>query len=103
VVGKGTSGAQISLSFTIKDADAVRKLVLEDAVRKAKSNAETLATAAGVRLGSLVQMDYGWVEVRVTTDEYLCAPCDDPLIPSPDIEPGDVRAEDTVTLMYEIA
>ena len=103
-VGKGTSGAQISLSFTVKDADAVRKLVLEDAVRKAKANAETLAFAAGVRLGSLVQMDYGWVELRLSTEEYDCH-CSADLAPSrsaPDIEPEDIRAEDTVTLVYEI-
>ena len=82
----------------------MRKLVLEDAVRKAKTNAETLAAAAGVRLGALVQMDYGWLEVRFSTGEYDCC-CesgeDNPMVP-PDIEPEDVKAEDSVTLIYEI-
>ena len=101
VVGKGTSGAQISLSFTIKDADAVRKLVLEEAVRKAKSNAEILSSAAGVRLGALDQIDYGWLEVRFSTRDYECG--GQPMEIGPDIEPEDIRAEDTVTLVYEIA
>lgn len=103
-VGSGVSGTQIALSFTVNDKDAVRKLVLEDAVRKAKTNAETLAAAAGVRLGALVQMEYGWLEVRYSTGEYDCC-CEsgesyDPA--PPNIDPEDVKAEDSVTLIYEI-
>ena len=103
-VGSGVSGTQIALSFTVNDKDAVRKLVLEDAVRKAMTNAETLAAAAGVRLGALVQMEYGWLEVRYSTGEYDCC-CEsgesyDPA--PPNIDPEDVKAEDSVTLIYEI-
>ena len=64
-VAQGHSGAEIRLSFSIKDADLLRKRVLAQAVQVARENAETLAAAAGVKLGQLVQMDYGWAEVRI--------------------------------------
>jgi uncharacterized protein YggE len=38
---------------------------MADTVRKATENARTLAEAAGVKLGRILQMDYGWSEVRI--------------------------------------
>ncbi|MCX6875326.1 MAG: SIMPL domain-containing protein [Verrucomicrobia bacterium] len=104
-IARGHSGAEISLVFSVKDSDALRQRVLMEAVRIAKSNAEVLASAAGMSLGKLQQIDYGWVEVRIHNREAgmvcngpgLVADCD------VDIEPEDVTAEDNVTLVYEIS
>lgn len=103
-VAQGHSGAEISLAFSVRDKDELRKRVLAQAVQTAKENAETLASAAGVKLGKLMQIDYGWAEVRIydREDTMMCAPSAMPDFDA-DIEPDDVRAEDNVTLVYEIA
>jgi uncharacterized protein YggE len=102
-VAKGHSGAEISLSFSVKDKDALRQRVITQAVRTAKENAETLASAAGVTLGKLQEINYGCVEVMVYEQEsrMICSPSLSG-VSEPDIEPADVNAEDSVTLVYEI-
>ena len=65
-MAQGEEGAKISLAFSVRDKDALRKEVLTRAVEVAKENAATLASAAGVTLGKLMQMDYGWSEVRIS-------------------------------------
>jgi hypothetical protein len=105
-VARGHSGAEIQLTFSVKDKAGLRKRVLAEAVRTARDNAETLAAAAGITLGTLQQIDYGWAEVRIYDREatMICESLD-PARPEgeADIEPEDVAAEDNVTLVYEIA
>ncbi len=101
-IAHGHSGAKIELAFSVRDKDALRKKVLTQAVKTAKENAETLASAAGVKLGKLVQMDYGWAEVHIY-DREASMMCEAPMpYLDTDIEPEDVRVEDNVTLVYEM-
>ncbi len=103
-VAEGHSGAEINLSFSVKDKPALRKKALAQAVQEARENAEILTAAAGVKLGKLLQIDYGWAEVRF--HEYdvdmLCESAPALEQHAPDIEPEEVRASDNVTLVYEI-
>ncbi len=102
-VASGHSGAKINLAFSVRDKDALRKKVLAHAVKTARENAETLAAAAGVKLGKLVQMDYGWAEVHIY-DRMASMVCEARSMRDldADIDPADVHAEDNVTLVYEI-
>ena len=104
-VAQGHSGAEINLTFSVKDKDSLRKRVLTQAVQAAKENAETLASAAGLNLGKLMQMDYGWAEMRIYDREatFLCESMASPEDYNADIDPEDVSVEDNVTLVYEIA
>ena len=57
-----------------------------------------------MELGKLMQMDYGWAEVRIF-DQNADMVCDAIAGPSDldiDIQPKDVSAKDNVTLVYEI-
>ena len=102
-ISQGHSGAEIKLCFSVKDKNALHQRVLAQAVQTAKDNAQALAAAAGVALGNLQQIDYGWVEVRVYEQSAIMACAGPQAISSePDIEPEDVKAEDTVTLVYEV-
>ena len=102
-IAEGHSGAEVSISFSVKDTDALHKKVLARAVQDAKENARTLAEAAGLTLGEIVQMDYGWSEVRVY-DRRMDMVCESgPAEYGPDIEPEDVSSQDSVTLVYELS
>lgn len=103
-VAQGHSGAQINLTFSVNDKDALRRMVLIHAVQIARENAETLAEAAGVKLGKLMQMDYGWTEVRIFEGEacMIAEGAEDMSAYDADIDPEDVAAEDSVTLVFEI-
>lgn len=106
-IAQGHSGTEIRLAFSVKDKDGLRKRVLAEAVRTAKENAAALAAAAGITLGTLQQIDYGWAEVRIYDCEASMVgeappPCPPHDYYEADIDPEDVGAEDSVTLVYEI-
>ena len=103
-IAKGHSGAEFNLSFSVRDKAALRKKALEQAVQEARGNAEVLAAAAGVKLGKLIQMDYGWAEVRLYEQDVdmYCESASALENHAPDIEPEEVTASDNVTLVYEI-
>lgn len=96
--------SSISLSFGISDPEAVKKQLLRNAVAVAKTNAETIADAAGIKLGQIASIEYGWSEVRFYNEpDYDASPCCEALGPCPpDIQPNDMSTNDTVTVIYEI-
>ena len=101
-IAHGHSGAQINIIFSVKNSDALHKQVLTQAVQQARQNAETMAAAAGAKLGALIQMEYGWTEVHFQhrSGEFVLESC--ATVFNMDIEPADISAEDTVTLVYEL-
>lgn len=104
-ITEGQCAPSISVAFSCGNKELLRKLVLEDAVRKARMNAETMAAAAGVVLGTLQSIDYSWNEVRYYSKELdLCFAGNEeqPSPPGPDIEPDDINARDTVTMVFAI-
>ncbi len=99
------SGAEMRISFGLRDESALRQRALEEAVANARKNAETLANAAGVKLGKLLQVDYGWSEVyfRSELEEssgLLIA--NQGASDAPNIEPEGARLEDSVTMIWEM-
>ena len=58
--------AEMRISFDIKDKEGLKNATLEQAVLMAKANAEILAKTAGVRLGPIQAIEYGWSEVRIS-------------------------------------
>ncbi len=103
-VARTHSGANITLSFSVKDMDSLRKKALEQAVMTAREKAETIASAAGVKLGKPIQI-YENAGRGIYTEEFslICSPIDiDNDEIKADIEPANVRAEAEVTIMYQI-
>ena len=97
-----TCQTSISLSFGISDTEAVRKQLLRNSVVAAKANAETISEAAGITLGAIISVEYGWSEVRFYNEVDYDACCvEEPCTP-PDIVPNDFSTSDTVTVVYEI-
>ena len=63
----GDSGAEpeLSIRFTVKDPEAIRKQALERAAANAREKAQILAAASGVALGELLTIRYDWADVRL--------------------------------------
>ena len=103
-ISRGHSGAELELTFTVRDKESVKQAVLIDAVKTAQKNAHILAEAAGLRLGLIQQIDYGWTEIRFRDRTANILSCSEelPMSYAPDIEPEDIGAENYVTLVYEI-
>lgn len=101
--------AEFHISYSVKDKELSKNLLLKDAVLDAKRKAIVIAEAAEVRLGEIINMDYNFVNIefvshydrlecsRMISDVHMEAPSYDV-----DIEPDDIEATDNVTLVYEI-
>jgi hypothetical protein len=103
-IAKSESGARIRISFTVKDKEQAKKRALEAAVENAKNNASILANSAGVKLGAIEQIEYGYSEMHIY-DHQMNMVCEESAEESrfeADIEPAEVSAEDSVTIIYGI-
>ena len=100
-VAKGHSGAEIRIHFSVKDTENLRQQALAEAVRVAKLSADSLAQAAGVKLGKIRSIAHGWDEIRLSGPSYGVV-CDSVSDAKVDIDPKDVSISEDVTVVYEI-
>lgn len=94
---------EASIVFTVKDARLMRDLIMDSAAEDARRKAEILCRASGVKLGNLLRIEYSWSKVEI--DHYLDIPMWMPKgkkSSTYNIQPDDVRGEDTVDFIWEI-
>lgn len=106
-LAKSPLNPEFHLSYTVKDPEAVKNKLLGKAVKDAKEKATVLTSAAGVILGDMLSIDYSWGEIefekrplRINEDVMMCEAPDASY--DLDIEPDDIEASDTVTIVWEI-
>ena len=94
-----------NIKFSIKDPSAVSEQLLESAIENAKWKATVLAKSAGVKLGEIQRIDYNWSELHLYSqtdyqfnDMMLCEAA--PL--AMDIEPEEIKVNDTATIVWAI-
>ena len=98
---------ELRLSYTVRDPEAVKNELLDRAVSDAKAKAAVLARAGGVVLGEIRHIDYSWGELGLEvrpTDRMLMSANGVSAKRSLDldIEPDDIEASDTVSVVWEI-
>ncbi len=101
---------EFEISYTVKDPEATKNLLLGKAVTDAKEKAAVLTEAAGVILKEIQSIDYSWGEIdfvyRPMDGEKLSAAIAEAPLGAPgydlDIEPDDINVSDTVTVVWEI-
>lgn len=99
---------EFRISYTVKDPEATKNLLLGKAVTDAKEKATVLTQAGGVSLKDIQSIDYSWGEIdfeyRPIRGAVLTECCEAPMAKSYDldIEPDDIEVSDTVTVVWEI-
>jgi uncharacterized protein len=104
-IPQGPSQANLQILFTVGDKEPLKQAALAEAVKSAKRNAQFIAEAAGITLGKIMKIDYGWTEVtvydwRFSDIDYREGLQDDSKYFN--IEPKGVSVSDRVNLVYEI-
>ncbi len=96
---------EFRISYTVKDREATKNVLIAAAVADAKAKAAVLAKAAEVRLLGISHIEYSLreigLEVRPMAFAGMKRATNADCI-SPEIEPEDIEAEDTVTIDWEI-
>ena len=111
-LGNSELNPEIRLSYTVKDQEKAKNTLLGNAVNDAKEKAAVIASAAGVSIKDIQNIDYSWgeidFEVRPMNRTLMkaCAVSSDSIGASSygmDIEPDDITVSDTVTVIWEIS
>lgn len=100
---------EFTIEYTVGNPEEVKNALLGAAVKDSMTKANVLASAAGVKLGSIVNMDYSWGEVEFVSRplEELSIRCCEPDICESDsydmdIEADDIDMTDTVTVIWNL-
>lgn len=102
LAGSGT-GAEFHVRFDVKDRNEVKNRAIAAAVENAKARATVLAEAAGVSVGRILNISYGFEEVRISSDvEFQLSAPEAPDFDGPDLDAQDLIAKDHVTITWAI-
>ncbi len=99
---------EFRISYTVKDSEESKNLLLGKAVTDARDKAFVLTQAGGITLKDIQSIDYSWGEIdfeyRPMRGDVLMECCEAPTAKSYslDIEPDDINVSDTVTVVWEI-
>ena len=100
---------EFRISYTVKDPEATKNLLLGKAITDAAEKAAVLTRAGGVRLKDIQSIDYSWGEIdfeyRPMRGDARIECCSVQMSAKRyelDIEPDDIDVSDTVTVVWEI-
>ena len=102
----GAAQPELSIAYTVRDAEAAKNRLIDAAVSDARAKAQVLAEAAHVALGEILSIDYARSEadlaVRPMQRNLLMKAEAADASYRFDIEPDDIEASDTVTIVCRI-
>ena len=90
------------LVFTLKDEDAAKREALRNAAAKAKSKAEDVARALGLKIARVLSVSEGEQAFRPVMQEFSARAMAMPSAPTP-VETGTIQVRAVVTLTAELA
>lgn len=99
---------EFGLMYTVADPEKYKNDLLASAIRDSSEKARVLTQAAGVELGEIRNIDYSWGEIEFVNRPVGMPRLDCCKSAAPneqydlDIEPDDIEASDTVTVLWEI-
>ena len=111
LVAGHASKPEFQLEYTVADPEKAKNELLASAVADSRIKAEVLAKAAGVELGDILSIDYSWGEIDLVTRPVMLREASGMYAMAKgaaedsfdlDIEPDDIQAEDTVTVIWEL-
>ncbi|MCI5939363.1 MAG: SIMPL domain-containing protein [Bacilli bacterium] len=98
---------ELSITFTIKDKTKVNEELLKSATKNAKEKALILSSSSGVTLKDLISINYDFKDISLYSNteytvENRCMMQAESYLANVNIEPDDIKINDTITFVWEI-
>lgn len=98
---------ELSITFTIKDQTKVNEELLKSATKNAKEKAMILSSSSGVTLKDLISINYDFKDISLYSNteytvENRCMMQAESYLANINIEPDDIKINDTITFVWEI-
>ena len=110
-IAESGADAELNISFTVRDRDALSRKVLESAVKNSKEKAKIICKAAGMKLGAIQNINYHVSDINtvsVSRYEVESALMSSKRAVNADMamgasfSPEDIESRDEVTVLWEI-
>lgn len=101
----GSVEAEFRISYFLRDPEAAKNALLDEAVSDAKAKAAVLAKASGVKLGAVCLIDYSWGNMNMEVmpvPRMMNVAAKAEASFDMDINPEDIEVSDQVTVVWEI-
>ena len=102
-----SAAPEISIYYTVADTEAAKNQLLDLAVKDAICKAQALSKGANVVLGDIISIDYSFIKIHFDTE--ICAVSEKCMCFDEesddldfDLDPEDIDAKDSVTVVFEI-
>lgn len=105
-IGGCRARPEMSISFTVKEPEAVNRQLLQAASANARGKAEALCAASGVTLGELQRIEYDWSELRAFSRTAVSADREAmPMMKNAfraNMTPEEIQLSDSAAFVWEI-
>lgn len=97
---------KFDMNYSLKNPEEAKNKLIKEAVKDSRTKALCLADSMYVELGEVINIDYSWMHVDITSRQYSAIECDAMLM-APEsakmsMEPDDIELEDSVTVIWAI-
>ena len=104
-IAQSKAAPEVNIQFTVENADAVRRELLQSAAQNAREKAEILCQASGVQLGELVNIDYNWADRNfASATRYAVSNDAMPLMAkraaAPEFTPENIQVKDSAAFRW---
>jgi len=96
------SKPEFSIKYELKDKKSLKEELLKNAVADATEKAKVIVDATGLQLGEIIKIDYNWSELRFIREDFSLMESVCESSEMLDIEPDDIEANDTVSIIWKI-
>ena len=95
---------ELNVNFTVKEPERLQEQLLENAAKSARTRAEVLCRAAGVRLGTLenIEYDFSHLNFRSETMMDLQAPMMAKRSMAVNLRPQDIDLQDSAVFVWAL-
>lgn len=93
---------EVTIHFLLKNDTQLKEILLENAVADATQKANILAKASGVRLDDILAISYDWTDIQYKNRDFMLNEMVAYSAAAIDIQPDQVSASDSVTIVWRI-
>jgi uncharacterized protein len=103
-IANGQAEVEVSIQFDVSESEELKRHAIEEAVLDAQTKAAAIAKSARVNLGKIIAIHYGETQSQVEYQPQVLRAMakGEATSAAPDIQPQDIRAEENVTITWEI-
>jgi uncharacterized protein len=107
LIAKSMENLDFKIAFGVKDASPAQQQLILQAIAQAKDNANLIASATGIQLKEILNIDYSFRELIIRSQHHDYPVYEANMLmetsePTMNFEPDDIEVTETITIIWRI-